>query len=158
MKAFTDNEGRTWNVEITVDAIRRLKDASGVNLLTVLDGDLLERLASDPILLCDVIFTLCAEQAEKAKVTPEDFGKSMGGDVIDAATAAVLEELADFFPSRRRALLRKAAGKMDRLQEIALEAAVDAIDDPEFEIRFRAELAKSLSGNSLASSESTPAG
>ena len=42
------------------------------------------------------------EAAEKQKISDEDFGRGLGGDAIDSATTALLEELVDFFPQRRR--------------------------------------------------------
>ena len=40
------------------------------------------------------------------------FGRSMAGDAIDHATTSFLEEMVDFFPRSRRALLTKALGKL----------------------------------------------
>ncbi len=42
-------------------------------------------------------------------------------DVIDEATRALLEELADFFPGRRGKALKAMSERIDRLEEMALE-------------------------------------
>mgnify|MGYP005827549127 CR=1 FL=1 len=47
MKTFTDNAGRTWTIQVNVDAIRRVRDLLKVNLLEVVEGKLLEQLISD---------------------------------------------------------------------------------------------------------------
>ena len=62
------------------------------------DGTLLEKLINDPILLCDVIYCVCMEEADSRGVSDEDFGRAMAGDAIELATTALLEELVDFFP------------------------------------------------------------
>ncbi|MFO8013093.1 MAG: hypothetical protein R6X20_07290 [Phycisphaerae bacterium] len=44
MTTFTDTEGRSWTVQVTVDAIRRVRDLTGVNLaVEATGGDLFER-------------------------------------------------------------------------------------------------------------------
>ena len=157
MKSFNDNAGRTWTVQINVDAIKRVRDLVNVNLLEVVDGKLLERLISDPILLCDVIYALCKVDADQKNISDVDFGRAMGGDAIETATTALLEELVDFFPPARRKLLAKALGKL-RALEIAAIKAVDAkLDSAELEQRMQAELARlgTFSGAALESLAST---
>jgi hypothetical protein len=109
------------------------------------------------VLLCDVLFALCKPQADAQGVTDEDFGRAMAGDVIDAATSAFLEELCGFFPKGRRELLAKALGKLRHLEAVALEAAGAKLDSPELENRLRELISGGPSGNSPASSGSTPA-
>ena len=170
MKTFNDNAGRTWTVTINVDSIKRVKSLLDVNLMEVVDGKLLERLAGDPILLCDVIYAVCKPEADAKNVTDEDFGRAMAGDAIDLATTALLEELVDFVPQGRRSLLRKALAKLKTLESMALQAAESRLDSPELEQRMQMELAAmepaavpevnatgDSSGNSPASSASIPA-
>ena len=123
MKIFKDNQGRTWTLCINVDAIKRVKAMINVNLLDALDGKLIERLSSDPVLLCDVIYALLKTDADVLKVTDENFGQSMSGDAIEAATAALLEELIDFFPQRRRQILTKALAKIREIETKGMDLA-----------------------------------
>jgi hypothetical protein len=159
MKTFNDKAGRTWAVQINVDAIKRVRDLAGVNLLEVVEGKLLERLISDPILLCDVIYSLCKPETDTRNISDMDFGKAMGGDAIDGATTALLEELVDFFPQARRRVLAKALAKLRKLELAALEAVEVRLDSPELERRMAWRLARleSSSGSALESSDSTPA-
>lgn len=143
MKTFQDNQGRQWDLELNVDALKRVRGALDVDLLTVMDGgedSLLERLVADPVLLCDVIFVLCRGQADKQKISDEDFGRAMAGDAIDAATTAFLEELVDFFPKPRRAVLRKGLKKVKKLEAMAMAAATKVLDGKELEKKIQAEL------------------
>ncbi|MBE3097722.1 MAG: hypothetical protein IMZ44_11435, partial [Planctomycetes bacterium] len=103
MKTFTDSQGRTWNVVVNVSAIKRVRDLLGVDLLDVANGELLSRLADDPCLLVDVLFALCKPEADAKGVSDEDFGRGMVGGVLDEASAALMKELLDFFPSAQRA-------------------------------------------------------
>jgi hypothetical protein len=173
MRTFCDNAARTWTVQINVDAIKRVRDLAKVNLLEVVEGKLLEKLIADPVLLCDVIYCLCKAEADSKGVSDVDFGKAMGGDVIDAATTALLEELVNFFSPAKRRVLAKALAKLRILESAALAAVETRLDSPELERRMAAQLAElaappelslpatppgSSSGSAPASSEElTPA-
>ena len=130
MKTFTDNTGRTWAIAINVGAVKRVRACLDVNLLDAVEGKLIERLVSDPILLCDVIFILCQQEAETRGITDEQFGQAMAGDAIDAATSALLEELVDFFPTGKRQVLTKALAKLKAFEAKAIELASKRLDDP----------------------------
>ncbi len=156
MKTFKDNAGRTWTVGIDVAAIKRVRSLLDVDLMDALEGKLLERLVSDPVLLCDIIYCVVKPEADEKNVSDEDFGRAMAGDAIEHATTALLEELVDFFPQARRRLLAKALAKLKNLEARALEVAEKKLDSPELEARMEAALADTgdLSGSSPGSSGS----
>ena len=123
MRTFKDNAGRDWNIAVTTTAIKRIRSELEVDLMDVVEGDLLKRLYADPILLVDVIYVACKPQADDAGVTDEQFGEAMAGDAIDRATAALVEELVDFFPNRRdreraRRVLAKVDATVERIQDV----------------------------------------
>ena len=170
MKTFVDNAGRTWTVAINVDAIKRVRDLAQVNLLEVIEGKLLERLIGDPVLLCDVIYAVCKPEADAKTITDVDFGRAMAGDAIDLATQSLLEELVDFFPQRRRALLTKVLDKLRKLDTLTLATVADRLDKIDLEAvmasaaaqvdadkNLSALLAGKPSGPAPGSSASTPA-
>ena len=140
MHTFQDTQGRTWSVTINVDAIRRVRSLLDINLLDAIEGKLLERLVTDPVLLCDILFALVQPEAEAKQVTDEDFGRALGGDVLDFATTALLEELVDFFPSGKRTVFRKALEKLKKLEGIALETANRRLESDELERKMTAAL------------------
>ena len=154
MKTFRDNAGRTWSVTVDVTAVKRVRSLLDVNLLDVLDGKLIERLAVDPVLLCDVLYALVKPEADAGGVSDEEFGRAMAGDAIEHATTALLEELADFFPQGKRGLLRKALGKLRAWEEKALAAAEMRLESPELEAAMNAALERAglTSGGSSGSS------
>lgn len=154
MKTFTDNTGRVWTVALNVGTVKRVRALCEVDLMQAVEGKLVERLIADPVLLCDVLYAVCKEEAEKQNVLDEDFGRGLGGDAIDSATSALLEELVDFFPQRRREVLRKALEKMQSLQEKSVRAAMVFLESPELDRRVENAIASVLpiygtsSGNS----------
>lgn len=123
MRTFTDTAGRTWSIVITVDTIKRVRALTGTDLLAVAGGDLLERLSSDPVLLADVLYAVITPEANQRQVTETEVGRALAGDVIAAATAALLEELVDFFPAPKRTLLRSALAKLHEVETALLAAA-----------------------------------
>ena len=158
MKTFKDNADRTWTVTVNVDAIKRVRSLLSIDLMEAVEGKLIERLIGDPVLLCDVIYCVCKEDADAKGITDEEFGRAMAGDAIELATTALLEELVDFFPQGKRQLLRKALAKLETLQEAMLAVVSERLDSPELDAQLLAELRKlgDSSGDSPASSESTP--
>lgn len=145
---WTDSGGRKWVVSITVGTIKRVKDLIGVDLLGVLDGELLARLADDPVLLVDTLYAVCKPQADQQGVSDESFGELLVGDTIEQAASALVEGLTNFFPQRKRGVLAKLwaattkaqqeasrmmesklnAGTVDPLIRRAMQQASDEID------------------------------
>ena len=83
MRTFTDSAGRTWVVNITTLTIKQVRALTGVDLLKVVEGTLLDQLANDAVLLVDVLYACCKDQADKLGLTDEQFGVAMAGDCIE---------------------------------------------------------------------------
>lgn len=161
MHTFSDATGRTWLVAITVDTIKRVRALVQVDLLEAVSGTLLERLASDPVLLCDVLFAAVKPEADLRQVSDADFGRAMAGDAIEQATRALLEDLVDFFPQPKRRVLSKALGTLLTWQAKALSVAESRLDSPELAEQLTAALALgeapgTSSGTAPASSAPIP--
>jgi hypothetical protein len=161
MKQFKDNAGRLWQIAINVTSIKRVRDLARFDLLDVVKpgSDAMARLMDDPILLVDVLWCLCAEQAKQANVSDGLFGEAMAGDAIDAGNSALLEELADFFrlPSQRTAI-RKVLAKGRLVSDAVLARATAEIEAIDVDAVARKLLTPgSSSTTSPASSASTPA-
>lgn len=155
MKTFLDNTGRTWAVSVHVDSIRRVRDLTGVNLANSLSGEFFERLATDPLLLCDVLFALVKPEAEALGVSDTSFAQGIAGDAIDRATEALVEGLADFFPHDRRTLLRKAVAKLKTLERMVYDEAGRRLESVSLEDELKTLL--SMSGSSSTSSPASSA-
>jgi len=155
MHTFNDSLGRTWSITINVDAVRRVRSMININLLDAVEGKLFERLVGDPVVLCDILYVLCQPEAQVKNVTDEDFGRALGGDVLDHATTALLEELVDFFPSGKRSVFRKALDKLKKLEGLALQVANHKLESDELEQKMMAVLngePESTPGDSSGSS------
>ncbi len=117
MKTFRDTAGREWAITVDVNAIKRVLKAPiehlgepvKVNLLELVDpdGDLLKKVVAYPPLVCDIAYALCKPQCDEKNVSDEEFGRAMGGDVLERVLDLLIEETVDFFPQGRRAVLKK---------------------------------------------------
>ncbi len=168
MKKFTDTKNRDWTVSVTVGSVKRVKGSVAyedggklvpLDLMRVLDGRLLERLAEDAELLCDTLYALCEPEAKTRNIDAMDFAEGLGGDVLDEASRALLAEIVDFFPGARRTVLRRLAAKTEQVRMKAnaiLEGRAEAIiESPELEQQLLTALGVS-STDSPESLESTP--
>lgn len=164
-RSFTDTAGRTWQIEITVGAAKRIRSLAGVDVMGILDpsSGVLDRLA-DPVALVDAIFAAIKPAADELGVTDEEFAEAIGGDVLADAAEAMVEAVIDFFPhARSRENLRAAMAigreRTDRLAETTREAiesgAIRTKIDAEIEL-VRQRMAGPPSGMPPESSGSTP--
>lgn len=166
MKSFTDNTGRAWMLAVTVGTIKRVRALCGVdlaNIITLEAGkqpkvDLLERLASDPVLLVDVLYAVCKPEADTRNISDEEFGRAMAGDAIELATAALLDEVIDFFPEAKRQVFRKILNATRRFEIKSKQALTELLTDPELDGKIDAALEQLMNSSSASpeSSESTP--
>jgi len=172
MAKFKDTAGHEWDVQMTVQGVKDVRDALELDLLDNAGrrGGVMGELASDPIKVCDVVFVLCRQQAEDAEVTSEDFGHSLGGNALAEATDALIEAYISFFRPHQRKALGKIRDKMGTLETMITREVEARLESGEMEKEMRAELEKGIqaeresrltggekSTDTPASSESTPA-
>jgi hypothetical protein len=151
VKKFTDAKGRVWYVAINVTAARIVRDLTGVNLYQAISDNfaIYTKVVGDPVLLTDVLYCLCKEQADTWQITDEEFGRGMAGDVLVSARDAFTEELIDFFPDGQlRAMIRATLAKAKELQQAMLFKATSTAANLD-----ASALATSLSGEPTASPE-----
>jgi len=157
MATFADTAGREWVIDIDVNALRRVRKRLDLKLMDVIGGETLDRLADDPVLLVDMLYVLCQEQAERDGVSDEEFGRALRGDVLDAAVGAFLEALTDFCPSRKRDLLRRLIAKGGEAESRILAKAEAMLASGKIDQLVNESLSPRPSPDSPASSELTPA-
>lgn len=150
MRTFKDNTNRTWTIVVNVATVKRVRSLLEVNLLDVVkldkndkpNVDLLEQLAADPVLLCDVIYCICKPEADTQGISDEDFGTAMGGDAIEHATTALLEELVDFFPKAKRLVLRKLMTAGEKVKNQMEKALKLQLNDPKLDSELARQVKK----------------
>lgn len=122
MHQFKDSSStpRLWTVAINVGTVKRVKGLlPEIDLLEVSsqkskdDPPLIVSLATDVILLCDVLYAICKPEADAREISDAQFGEAMGGDALADGQRALMEELTDFFQKLGRTeqatVIRQAA-------------------------------------------------
>lgn len=141
---FRDAHDDEWVIKLNVAVLKRLKQHE-IDLVDLVNtGNIIERFYADPVLLVDAIYLCCQDEAERRNVNDEEFGRRIAnGEVLDAATQAMFEGVADFF-SRRGAVLLRASQRIRALEARALAQADSELDSLE---------AKEMSALGLTSGE-----
>lgn len=157
-RKFIDNLGRPWLVDVNISSIKSVRDQTEgeVNLFAVIEkkGALMQRLATDPELLVNVVYLLVKPQADALGVSDVQFGEGMAGDSIDAATDALLDSLTYFFRKGQRALVEAAVAKMRKFQDRGVELGLERINSADFDAAVERELQKEITGELSALSGS----
>lgn len=140
MHTFTDGAGREWPITINLGTMMRLKDEAQIDLLDLVrtpEGSdvppLFARLEDDVPFLATLLWQLLRPEADKRGITNAQFWEGLAGDPIGAAVDALLEELADFFRSGKRQVLKKAFARWKDLQQKGEALATARIDSPEMD-------------------------
>lgn len=167
-QSWRDNNGREWAIILDVNAIKRVRVLLGVDLLNLVSAgaDLLGRLDSDPVFLCDVAYAVCKPDADRAGVTDEMFGSAFPPDGTEQVFSAIVEAIICFFPMAKRPAIRAVVEKRLRLRDRLIDLAAAKIETVNVEaiaeeaMRLIDQLPPAFgekSGSLPASSESTPA-
>lgn len=153
---FTDTAGRSWEPEVNVVTIGRVRTVLKINLLELLlPNSTLGETLSDPCLLVDVLYLLCKDQADALGMSDVDFGKALTMDGIEDAWSGVLEGLVLFSPRGLRPAHQKVLEKARKYRAAAAEKVRMLVEDPEFEMMLEKQLDLLLSPPTILPSEST---
>jgi hypothetical protein len=137
MRTFTDNAAppRTWLLEITVSAIKRVRRTCSVDLLKVHEGDppLADRLSADPVLTSEVICALVDPQIRERGISADDFDAALSGRALGQAITMFWEEVTDFFLS-----LAQGAGQEPPKEETPGPSSTSSPASPELTLQTSA--------------------
>ena len=123
MHGFKDNKDRAWVLQLDAPAAKRMKALAAADIQDAIKGgetNLIVRLDNDPCLLVEALYAALKPAIDALGLTPEDFAAGLGG-CIDGAADAMREEIIDFFPRSRRAMLRAEVDKMKEATTAAVE-------------------------------------
>ncbi len=139
MPEFTDTNGKIWTVRLDAPTIADVRRDCEVDLADM-EGKVASDLENDPVLLVNVLYVVCREQAIKGDISDRDFGRSIVGDPIGAATKALTDAITDFFPSGKRTLLRSLVNKQGEIRDKGTALALAKLNNPELEAKLVAAM------------------
>jgi len=171
MREFRDDQGRPWQVALTVASALRVRDNVTVDVVDEKTGErnavpfdmvdaanisqTFQVLRSQYAKIGEILYALLTKQVEAKSLTKEDFLDGLRGDSLDAATKALEQELVDFFPQRLRKMIGLLASKMDEVQNEMLGRAEAGLERATIE--SLAGASGTPFGKPQESSESIPA-
>ena len=125
---FTDTTGHEFCCSVTAGTVIEFRKRLDVNLNSIIDGDLLDRMGTDIELFVNMLW-LSVKASAPAGMTDVQFAEVLGGDVLEAARDALLEAIISFFPALARGPLQKMRDKGRQVQILALNQVNQAIDN-----------------------------
>lgn len=120
---FDDKHGRHWSIDLSVGLCRQVLKETGVDLANYHNGKAAQTLWADDTKLVEVLWVLVEEDATKADIGPEEFAKSLNGDVLAKALEAIEVAVLGFTRPDRRELIRQIADKAKTVQIRVVEEA-----------------------------------
>jgi len=160
MREFRDDQGRPWQVALTVASALRIRDNVTIDVVDEQTGErkavpfdmvdaanisqTFQVLRSQYAKIGEILYALLTKQVEAKGLSREDFLDGLRGDSLDAATKALEQELVDFFPQRLRKMIGLLASKMDEVANEMLGRAEAGLEKATIE--------------SLAGASGTPSG
>lgn len=148
MSTFKTTDGREWTVAVNVGTVKRVREATGVDILALVsDQRAISEAFSDNIRLAEIIAAVIRPGLLESGVTDEQFFAAIDGSVIESATEALLAEVANFFQEPRRTILLKAMEKVRAaVKEQNARGAAEALKALEtMEVAIPAELSHTSS-------------
>ena len=150
-----DARDRTWIIAVTPYEYQRIREQCDVDLYDIVvpgkQLEILKRLETDDVLLVNVLWCICEEQAESAKVTKTEFTKGFFGDALEKGYQSIVDALAFFFRSpSHRELMRKLA---EYLAAVNKEIAAEMI--PTIKGIYAQAVAKKFVASVMSSPESS---
>lgn len=133
MHLFSDKTGQSWEIELTVGMIEKIKDTLKIDLFDPVgeDNQLIADLAPiDPKnikLFIDMIGVICEKQQEKLGLSSSQFTELLSAESLREAYSVFYEEWALFFQSLGRKDLGNMIQKMNSLIQEGVEEAVNMI-------------------------------
>jgi len=139
MREFRDDQGRPWQVALTVAAARRVRDnvtveAEGQKVpFDIVDvasiSTTMQVLRGQYTTLAEALYYVLVAQVEAKGLTQDQFLDGLRGDSLDAGAKALEAELIDFFPERLRRMVGLLAAKMDEASSELMAKAEKAMSE-----------------------------
>lgn len=119
MYAFNSG-GRQFQISIDVFAARRIKQATGLSVETLIQPEHAEKW--DRVALFEALVAAC--EPGKLGVSDQEFARILSdGDTAEIAAEQFQKAVIDFLPQRQRSLMHSLLSKQKKLKEETLEAA-----------------------------------
>lgn len=172
MKQFNDRTNKSWQIDLTIGAVMRVRGSSEFDLLDpsqLVDGKPLQVvLSTDCVKFWELLWLIVEPQAIERGITAAQFGELMAADCLIEAQAAFMLEWHDFFRCLRRpdaslavetqaktmaAAVRLVTAKMNAIDQAGLMRSIESKLEKAISVQYGA-----LQASLDAIQEDTPGG
>lgn len=129
--AFTDQQGRDWNLRITIPRAKKLRDAG----FDIMDVEKFSKAISDIFDSYEIIWHLVSDQAKDREFTADKFAEEIYAECAEDAHAALVGAVTDFSQKHGRKALGAA---MQRIYSAAQEAETKRMQMVESDLMTKA--------------------
>ena len=119
---FNDASGRAWFPRLDFGRLRRIRDATGIDLgNTEQIGRAWATLLGDDLQALDVVWLVI--EAGANGLAKDDWLSAMDGDRLEAALEALRVALVNFTRPQRRGMIEEAMAKVNQAYKLAIRQA-----------------------------------
>ena len=118
---LVDRKERQWDLRLDAPTVKRIAEKTGIKL-TDLTSDPFLRLATDPVLLIDVVWLVVEKQAKELGISDVEFGEECPD--IDSVASSLVECVLDFFPQSRRSELQSLISETAETHSLAIAETI----------------------------------
>ena len=139
MQTFKDANGDEWSISLDTSVLRSVKKELSLDLLS-LSESAFQTLATDDVVLVDLVSFLCTDQIRNKKLDETGFAKLLIGDVLDDAMDAVVDELVFISRRNQKLILAKVRDKVQQASKTMTDKAVELLDSPKMDQMINREM------------------
>lgn len=155
MASFKDKKKRVWKIKINIGVAKRVKEETGVDLLSVLTdpkkaAKKMAKLSKNVEKLGQVVYSACIPPEGVPK---DELENVLTGDVVLDSFNALDQALIDFFPSRARDAINQAKAKQREIAEEVQDEQMKLLPEKLESQEFREMVVNSLLGNPSTESQ-----
>jgi hypothetical protein len=146
MATFKDRLDRSWNIDITVFEMRKVKNEFNIDFgeCASSENKVFGRLAKDPILLVDVLSCLLEDQIKQTGLNERQFAQGIVGIGIKNAADALVEAIVNFSKPLDGAVMKATWEKMTATEEIAAEEVLGVMQELDVKPLIRERINEAL--------------
>lgn len=152
MRIAKDNEGRPWQITLSAASAMRVEESVMVTVQREVekpDGAKVIETMTVPFAIADIskiaetltilrsgylatastLWAIVQPQAADKNITRDSFLEALTGDSLQAMSAALVEELFEFFPPAQRPMLRTLKDKLDEIADSLIRTAETRLEE-----------------------------
>ena len=143
-RTFQDSQGDSWTITITVGAAMKLRDQLGVDIQKLVESHdgTLSGLLTDVWKIVEILALVLEDQVKKRGLQDSEFFERLTGDVLDFATMAFLEAVADSLPKLQRRPIQELMKKLNSTLDRATETMAEKVKATDVEAEILEKIEK----------------